>query len=318
MTKRSAASETARIVALAVVVLVVCRTSFAPPLDAAPRSGVQSKVADQPRIIRNVRYGSDLRQRFDVYAPANAHDAPVIFMVHGGGWAYGDKSARGVAGNKVARWVPRGFVVISTNYRMVPKADPIEQARDVARAVVVAQQRAASWGADRTKFVLMGHSAGAHLVALLAADSTLASGLPINQSLGVVSIESGALDVGAIMRGPHARLYDRAFGRDTSYWRRASPIDVLSGVTPPMLLVCSSRRGSSCPRADRFAAKATSLGGRASVLREDLSHADADALLGVDSAYTAGVERFLRSLDTSLERLLAPPVVPVPAPPAGR
>ena len=303
-----------RIAALAVVAITVCKTSSAGPLDAAPQRTSQALAAAEPRIIRNVRYGSDIRQRFDVYAPADAHDAPVIFMVHGGGWAYGDKAARGVTENKVARWVPRGFVVISTNYRMVPKAGPIEQARDVARAIVVAQQRAASWGADRTRFVLMGHSAGAHLAALLAADSTLASGLPMSPLLGVVSIESGALDVVTIMRGPHARLYDRAFGRDTAYWRSASPIHVLQGAAPPMLLVCSIRRRSSCIQADRFAATATALGERVSVLREDLSHADADARLGIDSAYTAGVESFLRTLDLSVERLLTPPPAPAVAP----
>lgn len=315
---RSRASQAMRIAGLAVIVIAVCRTSFAVPLDAAPRTTTQAPAASEPRVIRNVRYGSDVRQRFDVYAPVDAHDAPVIFMVHGGGWAYGDKSARGVAENKVARWVPRGFVVISTNYRMLPKASPIDQARDVARALVVAQQRAASWGADRAKFVLMGHSAGAHLVTLLAADSTLARGLPLSPVLGVVSIESGALDVVTIMRGAHARLYDRAFGRDTSYWRSASPIHVLDHPVAPTLLVCSVRRRTSCVQADRFAAKATSLGGRSSVLREDLSHADADALLGKDSAYTAGVESFLRSLDGSLDRLLVEPSAPAKVPASGR
>jgi acetyl esterase/lipase len=294
--------------------MLVCRTSAAVPLDAAPRPSAQSAVRAEPRIIRNVRYGTDIRQRFDVYAPADARDAPVIFMVHGGGWAYGDKSARGVVDNKVARWVPRGFVVISTNYRMLPKAGPVEQAQDVARALAVAQQRAASWGADRTKFVLMGHSAGAHLVSLLGSSPSLAGDLPLAPSLGVVSIESGALDVVAIMRGRHDRLYDRAFGRDTAYWRAASPVHAMTGRVAPSLLVCSVRRPTSCARAERFAAKAIALGGRASVLREDLSHADADARLGVDSVYTAGVESFLRNLDPSLDRLLSPP--PAATPPA--
>lgn len=301
--------------ALAAVVILVCRTSFAVPLDAAPRTSAQMRLPAEPRVIRNVRYGSDIRQRFDVYAPADAKDAPVIFMVHGGGWAFGDKSARGVVDNKVARWRPRGLVVISANYRMIPTADPIEQARDIARAIAVAQQRAASWGADPTKFVLMGHSAGAHLVSLLGASPSVAGELPLSPWLGVVSIESGALDVVEVMRARHARLFDRAFGRDTAFWRAASPIHVLTEPGAPTLLICSIRRSASCSQADRFAAKASALGARASVLREDLSHADADARLGADAEYTAGVEAFLRGLDPSLDQLLAPAVTASPTSP---
>ena len=299
----------ARAAGLALILIGVCKTSFAEPL-AASASPVRVAVHAEPRIVCNVRYGSDIRQRFDVYAPPDAKDAPVIFMVHGGGWAYGDKSARGVTENKVAHWVPRGFVVISTNYRVLPEADPLEQAKDVARAIAVAQQRAASWGGDRSRFILMGHSAGAHLVTLLATSPSLASDLPLAPWLGVVSIESGALDVVEIMHGRHARLYDRAFGTDTAYWRTVSPMHALSQPTVPVLLVCSIRRPASCDRADRFAAKAAALGGRASVLREDLSHADADARLGLDPGYTAATDAFIRTLDAGIDRQLAPAAVP--------
>ena len=303
-------SSFVRYAALALFLIVVCKASFAMPSDASPRAGgVNAERTAAPRIIRNVRYGEDLRQRFDVYAPPGAQGAPVIFTVHGGGWAFGDKSARGVIENKVARWVPRGFIVISVNYRMLPTVGPIEQAEDVARALAVAQQRVASWGGDRAKFIMMGHSAGGHLVSLLATSPSLLGGLPITDWLGVVSIEGGALDVVEIMRAPHARLYDRAFGRDTAYWRRASPMHALTAPARPMLLICSIRRADGCARADRFAAKAVSLGTRASVLREDLSHADADARLGLDPGYTGAVEEFIRGLDVSLvsELPLAPP-----------
>jgi acetyl esterase/lipase len=291
-----------RLGALGCVLLVLCKASFAAPVAVPVQTGM--------RVVRNVPYGADPAQRFDVYMPAGARDAPVIFMVHGGGWRFGDKSARGVVENKVARWVPRGFVLVSTNYRMLPKANPVEQAKDVARALAVAQDSAAAWGADRTKFVLMGHSAGAHLVALVATSPTVRSGLAVTPWLGVVSLESGALDVAPIMRVPHARLYDRAFGRDTAFWRAASPLQALDTAGPPMLLVCSIPRGTSCVQADRFVAKASSLGMRASTLGERLSHADADGRLGVDSSYTAAVENFLRSLDMAVALALSPATSP--------
>ena len=185
----------ARATGLAFILIGLCRTSFAEPLAGSARGAAPPVARAEPRVVRNVRYGSDIRQRLDVYAPPDAKGAPVIFMVHGGGWAYGDKSARGVTANKVKRWVPRGFIVISTNYRLLPKADPLEQAKDIARAIAVAQQRVPSWGGDPGKFILMGHSAGGHLVALLNASPALAGELPITPWLGAVSIESGALDV---------------------------------------------------------------------------------------------------------------------------
>lgn len=281
----------------ALIALFVCRTSFAGPV-IAPQAPM--------RVLRDVPYGRDPAQRFDVYAPGDAKGAPVIFMVHGGGWSAGDKAARGVVQNKVSRWVPRGFVVVSTNYRVLPQADPVAQARDVARALAMAQRRAASWGADRARFVTMGHSAGGHLVALLAASPELAARTPIMAPLGTVSLESGAFDVPAIMDARHARLYDRAFGSDRAFWVAASPYHVLASQGPPILLVCSVRRGSSCTQAERFAAKATSLGRRASILRETLTHADADGLVGSDSAYTGQIESFLRTLDPEIARRLGP------------
>ena len=63
-----------------------------------------------------------------------------------------------------------------------------------------------------------------------------------------------------------------------------------------MLLVCSSRRGDSCPQATAFAAKAKSLGGRVSVLPLDMTHAEINELLGASGEYTRQVESFMRSL----------------------
>src|SRR4029079_2679374 len=93
----------------------------------------------------------------------------------GGGWRTGDKRSRGVVGNKVRRWSRAGIIVVSVNYRLLPGTDPVEQARDVARALATAQARLTEWGGDPGKVVLMGHSSGAHLVALLDARPSLAT-----------------------------------------------------------------------------------------------------------------------------------------------
>jgi acetyl esterase/lipase len=254
--------------------------------------------ADAPavRIVHDVAYGADRKQRFDVYIPRGARNAPVILMVHGGGWRTGDKRSRGVVGNKVQRWSRDGFIVISVNYRLLPGTDPVEQARDVARALAEAQGRLAEWGGDPTKVVLMGHSSGAHLVALLNARPSLATSLGARPWLAAVILDSAALDVVTTMTRPHLRLYAQAFGADREYWREASPLHHLSAGAKPMLLVCSSLRRDSCPAATKFAAKATSLGVRTEVVPVAKSHAAIDAELGTRGEYTEAVEAFLRSM----------------------
>lgn len=249
---------------------------------------------DGVKVTRNIAYGADARQRFDVYAPAaGVSGAPVIFMVHGGAWRTGDKASEGVVRNKVARWVPQGYVVISTNYRLLPAADPVVQAQDVARALALAQQQARSWGGDPSRFILMGHSAGAHLVSLLASAPALAGGA---RWLGTVALDSAAMDVEHLMAGAHRRLHDEAFGPDPAFWKAASPLAQLGAAGQPFMAVCSTRRADACPQAGRYAARARELGMRLELLPQDLSHEEINTSLGLDNAYTGSVEHFMRAL----------------------
>ncbi|MET1162774.1 MAG: alpha/beta hydrolase, partial [Pseudoxanthomonas sp.] len=192
------------------------------------------------KVVRNVAYGADPAQRFDVYFPVRANNAPLLFFLHGGGWANGDKTNPGIE-NKLDYWLAKGYAVISGNYRMLPDAAPLQQARDVAKAVAFAQSRAGEWRVDPARFVLMGHSAGAHLVALLGADPTLLADTGAQRPLGVVSLDSGALDVPAVMTLPRLpKLYRNAFGGDKDYWIATSPQHQLGRTALPMLIVCSS------------------------------------------------------------------------------
>jgi arylformamidase len=258
------------------------------------------------RLLPNVPYGEEAQQRMDVYVPSRARRAPVLFMVHGGAWRFGDKTNGRVVTNKLARWAPRGFVFVSVDYRLLPGADPLRQADDVARALAAVQAQATRWGADPGKVILMGHSAGAHLVALLSAAPAKAYALGVKPWLGSVILDSAALDVEAIMQRRHLPLYDRAFGGDPGYWRSASAVRQLSSSAAPMLLVCSERRmDDSCGMARQFADKAASVGGRTSVLPQDLSHREINEDLGRPGAYTDAVEAFLRTLDKSVATALA-------------
>lgn len=258
---------------------------------AGARAGAELPAG--ARLIPDLAYGADARQRFDVYLPAQAKDAPVIFMVHGGAWEFGDKAGGGVVGAKMARWVARGFVFVSVNYRMLPAADPLTQAR------------AREWGGDPEAFVLMGHSAGAQLVALLASRPALVRAAGARPWLGTVALDSAVYDLPRLMAAPHLNLYDRAFGADPAYWRENSPTLQLQAGPAPFLAVCSTRRANACPQAQAFVARAQALGGRAETLGEDLSHMEINRDLGQESAYTRAVEGFLAGLGGGLASRLA-------------
>lgn len=276
--------------------------------EAALPAGVQ-RIADVP-------YGVDPAQRMDVYVPtspstgtnslvASAVRAPVIFMVHGGGWRHGDKAMGRVVQEKVNRWVPKGFILISINYRMLPDAPVAVQERDVQAALMTAQQRAGTWGGDPNRFILMGHSAGAHLVALLNARAPQALREGAWPWLGTVALDGAMMNVPARMRVPHLPLYDDAFGADPAYWVAMSPFHQWTVGAPPMQMVCSTQRPDDpCQQFTDMARHVRHLGGRAEVLPQDLDHGEINAQLGLDSDYTRAVEVFMGSLDAEVARRL--------------
>lgn len=252
--------------------------------------------------LADLSYGADAAKRLDVYLPPEPEQAPIILMVHGGGWRTGSKAASSVVTHKVAHWVRHGVIVVSTDYRLLPDADPLEQAQDIAQALAHVQAQASRWGGDPKRVVLMGHSAGAHLVALLHARPLLAYGVGAKPWLSTIALDSAALDVPAIMEARHPRLYDRAFGRDPGFWQAASPWHQMGKGMPPMLAVCSTLRDTPCPQAQRFRDKARQFGGLVEVLPVALSHRDLNAQLGRTdtpraATYTHQVDQYLRRMD---------------------
>lgn len=240
-------------------------------------------------------YGNNPAQKIDIYSPPTVNMTPIIVMVHGGAWRVGDKDESSVVKNKAAHWLPQGFIFISINYRLLPEADPYTQAMDVAQALHYIDLHAKEWGGDTNKMIVMGHSAGAHLVALLSASPTLLAQEKIPPWRGSIILDSAAMDVTRIMKTSHYRLFDKAFGNNENYWLKTSPITQLEKNSIPMLLVCSTRRDYSCLQAQDFSARAKSLGALTLVLPEDLSHGEINKNLGMQSDYTQAVDDFIKA-----------------------
>lgn len=268
----------------------------------------QAQQASDQQSLQDIRYGNDRKQTYDIYLPADHAQPghPVIFMVHGGGWRYGDKDVSRVVENKVSRWVGKGFIFISVNYPMLPDTNVQAQEASIIKALAHAQQHATEWGGDPGKFILMGHSAGAHLVDLLNAQPESAISVGAKPWLATVSLDTATLDVADTMNKRHLRLYDNAFGQDASYWASLSPIAHISADSPPLLAICSTKRADQpCTQATSYQAAATKLGRRVDILPQPLSHGDINSQLGLDSDYTRQVERFMSSVDTKVAALLA-------------
>lgn len=270
---------------------------------AGSNDGISGEQAQEPVDLppgviteRDVAYGSEPGQRLDVYRRAGSGGSPIILYVHGGGWRRGDKAMPQMIHNKMPHWVAKGFVFLSINYRMLPAANPVQQAEDVGRALAFAQNKAGNWGGDATRVILVGHSAGAHLVSLVTADAELCLAQGVRPWLATIGLDSAALDMEAVMTRPHYPFYDPVFGSDAHFWRQASPMHRLNDKpAAPMLLVCSSRRDDSCVSAREFAAKAVAFGGSVTVLPVDLNHTQINDQLGLRGAYTEAVDGFLRS-----------------------
>ncbi|HEY2559976.1 MAG TPA: alpha/beta hydrolase [Caldimonas sp.] len=258
------------------------------------------------RLERDLAYGSDPAQRLDLYLPPEPTAGPLIVIVGGGAWSQGDKAAPATMAGKLAHWLPTGRSIASIGYRRLPEADPLEQARDVARALAFLQRRLAAEGHAPRDAFLVGHSSGAHLVALLAADMSSVAIDGVEPWLASVLIDSAALDVVGLMEGPHLPLHDRAFGSSEAGWRHASPLHRLRGQPAPMLLVHSSRRPLAGEQAREFAAAVVAMGGQAEVLSIDLSHADLNVGLGRDPEYTACIDAFLRTVVTGFDAAARP------------
>ena len=157
-------------------------------------------------VRRDIRYAgvNDEKRTLDVYAPAGAKGLPVVFWIHGGGWQSGDKSDVKL---KPQWFMGKGFVFVSTNYRLLPAVDMGMLTRDVAKSFRWVQDHVADYGGDPKRVIVGGHSAGAQLAALLCTDERYlkAEGVSFGVLKGCVPVDGDTYDVPAIIEVAETR-----------------------------------------------------------------------------------------------------------------
>lgn len=198
-------------------------------------SGFNFFVANAPnafgsfRRSSNLAYGNDARQTLDVYAPKRPEHRPVIIFFYGGTWSAGKKSDYAFVGAALAE---HGYVTVIPDYRLYPEVKFPTFVDDGARAVAWVQQHARDFGGDPDRLVLMGHSAGAHIAALLALNPSYlaAAGVRLHSVAGFIGLS-----------GPYALAPDTAtlhaiFGAPytPNEWQ---PVHFADRTAPPTLLL---------------------------------------------------------------------------------
>jgi len=167
---------------------------------------VMASVAEAQTVKRNIPYAKpeNERQMVDIFAPENAKNLPVIFWIHGGGWQVGDKTS---VQAKPKAFVDHGFVFVSTNYRFLPVVDMGTIVRDIAKSIRWVHDHISEFGGDPKRILVMGHSAGAQLAALICTDERYlkAEGLSLAITKGCVPVDGDTYDVPLMIATSAAR-----------------------------------------------------------------------------------------------------------------
>jgi acetyl esterase/lipase len=267
-------------------------------LTAAASDAVELKT------YRDIPYaaGDNPRQTLDVHTISGAKDRPVVLFIHGGGWRRGDK---GGVGLKPGWLIEQGYILVSINYRFVPDVTIPEMTGDVARAIRWTREHAAEYGGAGEKIVVMGHSAGAHLAALVATDDAYlkAEGLTLAALRGCVPIDVSVYDIPKRFQeagSTPTATFAAVFGETEEAQRAASPAHHVARDKhiPPFLILYVADRPETKSQSHAFAEKLRAAGVAAEVVAgEGKTHGTIGSDLGKpDDEPTKALAAFLKKL----------------------
>ena len=224
---------------------------------ASPLNFLASR--DGISIAQSLPYGEGPRRTLDVYRPAGAANAPVVVFFYGGSWQMGDKETYLFVAAALAR---HGYVTIVPDYRVYPEVRYPGFLEDGAHAVRWAKDNAARFGGDSKKLFVMGHSAGAHIAAMLALDPRWLKAVdmvPGRDLSGLIGI-SGPYDFLPLHDETLKVIFGGADRPDTQ------PISHVAPGAPPSLLMTGVDDDTVDPgNASRLAARLRAAGDAATV-----------------------------------------------------
>lgn len=199
--------------------------SPAAPLNFLARGGDWTFSSD--------KYGQRMRNGIDVYTPAGVSRAPVIVFFYGGNWQSGEKETYRFLAAGLAS---RGYVVVIPDYRVYPEVRFAGFMEDSAQAIAWTKQNIKRFGGDAKRVFLMGHSAGAHIAAMLTLDSRWLSkeGLDSRRDIAGLIGVAGPYDFLPLRDDTLKVIFS---GGDIA---RTQPITFVKGGEPPVLLLTGS------------------------------------------------------------------------------
>lgn len=182
----------------------------------------------RPDALFDLTYGPDPKHRLDLFpssAPVVDRPSPIVLLLHGGYWQALDKADN----RQMARALnAAGYAVAVINYRLCPDVGIEEIVYDVAAASGWLIQQATQLDLDGTEMAILGHSAGAHLAAMLACQSAKQTAKP-RFPIRYLGLVSGIYDLTPLIR---TRINDK-LGLTEDRARTLSP----ASLTPPPGLV---------------------------------------------------------------------------------
>ena len=195
-------------------------------------------------IEKDLRYreGENPRHTLDVYAPPDAENLPVVIWFYGGGWRSGDKRLFEHLGRAFA---VRGIVTVTVNYRLTPEVTWPQNGEDCAAGVAWVHRNIERFGGDRDRMFLTGHSAGAHLAAMVTLNGEFLADVGVPQSsVGGCVMISGATDLAGHVGSTRftAREHvEETFGSSPDELAEASPVTWVRDDAPPFLILVAER-----------------------------------------------------------------------------
>ncbi len=252
-------------------------------------------------VSKPIHYGSDKRQIVQVYQPdsCRAKACPVVMWVHGGGWKNGD-TTKNTASDMLTIWANQGIVMVGINYRLSPDVVHPKHVQDVAAAINWVHQNISGYGGDQNHLFLLGHSAGAHLVALVSTNPTYLAtyNLSPKNLTAVFPIDTASFDLTNPSRFVK-RMVNDAFGTDQTALREASPIwNVNSGGQyPDFIIAATNVRKDAVETSQILQTKLRNAGAKADLIVMNYPEAGALKAHGL-------IAKDLAKMDSSMTKVL--------------